>query len=375
MTRLNLYITLIFLSFSTITLSGRNHPDSLLSVDGPYLFHLDGGGIRIVTTDSSQQIDTTMYQSMPENLTLHITDHEGNNGFDVTLHDIARPDWKYEKPEKLFIMSDPHGRMDCFLSVLKGNGIIDNDLNWNFGNGHLVIIGDVADRGDDVTQIYWLIYKLEYEADCAGGKVHFLIGNHETLLLMDDLRYTNAKYKTLAKRTGHKYPYFWSVDTELGRWLCTRNTIELIGNDLFVHAGLSTDMVKRNLSIPFVNEMVSKGLFLSKKERQHRAELIYFLFRSNGPVWYRGLVLDEEKYFPATNDDLDTILKFYRADRIFVGHTIFDEISTFYNGKVIAVNVDNPENMAKGTSRAILIQSDTLSIVGDNGVRLLSTKD
>ena len=30
---------------------------------------------------------------------------------------------------------------------MQGTGIIDEHLNWNFGKGHLVILGDMFDRG------------------------------------------------------------------------------------------------------------------------------------------------------------------------------------------------------------------------------------
>lgn len=39
----------------------------------------------------------------------------------------------------------------------------------------------------------------------------------------------------------------------------------MIGNDLYVHAGLGKDFYDKNLSIPTVNEEMSKGLFMTKK--------------------------------------------------------------------------------------------------------------
>jgi len=52
-----------------------------------------------------------------------------------------------------------------------------------------------------------------------------------------------------------------------------------------------------------------------------------------------------------------------------VGHTIFKDISTFYNGKVIAVNVDNKENRKKKRGRAVLIDNGVYYVVGDDGVQ------
>lgn len=69
-----------------------------------------------------------------------------------------------------------------------------------------MIIGDIFDRGKDVPQIFWLFYKLEEEAAKAGGHVSFMLGNHEPMVLANDLRYTKEKYKILAEKLKMKYP-------------------------------------------------------------------------------------------------------------------------------------------------------------------------
>ena len=48
--------------------------------------------------------------------------------------------------------------------------------------------------------------------------------------------------------------------------------------------------------------------------------------------------------------------------------TIFKDISTFYDGKVIGVNVDNKENQKKKRGRALLIDKNTYFVVGDKGI-------
>ena len=264
-------------------------------------------------------------------------------------------------------MSDPHGRLDCVISLLQGNGVIDKKLRWNFGRNHLVIIGDVFDRGKDVPQIFWLFYKLEEEATKAGGHVSLLLGNHEPLVMANDLRYTKDKYKVLAKRLGMKYPQLVGSNTELGRWLGTRNTMQIIGDGLYVHAGLSKDFYDKNLDIPFVNQEMSKALFMTKKERKALSPLTAFLYSDDGPIWYRGLVRKEAKYKPLSTDSLQMVLDRYQVKRLLIGHTIFKDISTFYKGKVIDVNVDNKENRKKRRGRAVLIEGNTYYVVGDNG--------
>lgn len=338
------------------------------TADGPYLLHQADGTVRMIVVKPNGELLDTLYSSLPDNYTFPVVSSDQQHRFDVTLHPEERPEWKTEQPDKIFVTSDPHGNLDCFISLLQGNRVIDENYHWNFGSNQLVIIGDVFDRGNDAIQIFWLIYQLEWEARQAGGRVDFLLGNHEPMVLMNDLRYTKPKYKQLAEKVGMKYADLLASSTELGKWLTTRNTIQVSGGNLFVHAGLSRDFLEQNLEIPFVNEQMSSGLYKNKAQRKEASPMIYFLFGSYGPIWYRGMVKQAEKYHPLASDTLNLILGRYQAERIIVGHTIFEDISTFYGQRVIAVNVDNAENREKGKGRGILIEKDCIYVVGDQGI-------
>ena len=342
--------------------------DSVLTVDGPYVWHQPDGSVRIIGVDLRGEVTDTTYAALPEDFRLHVCDHQGRYAFDVPLHHVERPSWHNEQPEKLFVMSDPHAKLDCVVSLLRAGGVVDEDLRWSYGTNHLMIIGDIFDRGYDATQIFWLVYKLEQEAADAGGQVSFLLGNHEPLVMGNDLRYTKPKYKLLAERLGLSYPQLWGPDTELGRWLGTRNTMQIVGRDLFVHAGLSLKFHALGLSIPTVNEEMSRALYMEKRARREFAILTKFLYGNDGPVWYRGLVRTDEKYAPPSQAELQAVLDSYGVAHVIVGHTIFDDISTFYEGLVIDVNVDNEVNRDAGRGRAVLIEGDQYYVVGDAGV-------
>ena len=284
-----------------------------LSADGPYVLYQPDGKTRVISVDKKGKIIDTTYVVLPEDFILHVVDHKGQFPFDVRLHPVKRPDWKYRQPEKVFVMSDPHGKLDCVISLLQGNGIIDKNYKWSFGNNHLMVIGDIFDRGKDVPQIFWLFYKLEDEAAKAGGTVSFLLGNHEPLVLANDLRYTKDKYKVLAQKLNMNYPELFGPDTELGKWLGTRNTMQIIGRDLYVHAGLGKNFYDRNLSFPTVNEEMSKALFMNKKERRALSPLTAFLYGNDGPIWYRGLVRTDAKYHPMAQDSLQMVMERYKV--------------------------------------------------------------
>ena len=79
--------------------------------------------------------------------------------------------------------------------------------------------------------------------------------------------------------------------------------------------------------------------------------------------WYGQM----QNNHPLAQDSLQLMLKRYDVEHIIVGHTIFKDISTFYDGRVIGVNVDNEENRKKKRGRALLIDGNTYLVVGDKG--------
>ncbi len=366
------FVSLLLLSIFSLSLSHAQEKDSLAVkeyyADGPYLFYLPDGGIRVVSVDTGGILKDVLHKAEISDIPFPVVSHSGKHHFEVKLHPISRPVWKYEKSGKIFVLSDPHGNMDCFVSVLRGNNVINENYEWIFGKNHLVINGDVFDRGKDVLPIFWLIYKLEQEAEDAGGKVSFLLGNHEPMILGGDLRYMDKMYNYISEKLGIKYEEMFSASTELGRWLVSRNTIEIIGDDLFVHAGLGEEFLNKNLTVPQVNEEMSRALFMTKQVRNELSELTKFLYGSSGPVWYRGMVLNDEKYNPLHIDILDKILEKYQVKRIIVGHTIFPDVISLYGEKVIGVNVNNKENFENVLGRGLLIENNNTFVIGDKGI-------
>lgn len=334
--------------------------------DGPYVLYT-AGLPETVTTDSHGEVLRGPYRGGP----LTVLSSQGKRLFDVELHEIARGPWELPQAEKLFVTSDPHGDFESFATLLQAHGVIDRNYRWSYGPNQLVVIGDIFDRGYDVLPLFWLMYKLEAEAAEAGGAAIFLLGNHEPMVTAGDVRYTRGKYLNVAEKLGmENYRELFSPETELGRWLQTRNTMLRIGRNLFVHAGLSMQLFDRGIPVPELNEAMSEGLYMTSKERKAHGEQTEFLFRSWGPVWYRGMVQQQEaKYEPPTQAQTETMLAHYDADRLLVGHTIFPDITTFYEGRLIAVNVQNDLNRRKNLGRAVLIEGEHISVVGNKKVK------
>ena len=53
-------------------------------------------------------------------------------------------------------------------------------------------MGDILDRGDQELHILYYLERLQQEAQRAGGRLHILNGNHETMNVMGYHRYATA---------------------------------------------------------------------------------------------------------------------------------------------------------------------------------------
>ena len=241
---------------------------------------------------------------------------------------------------KVYAVSDIHGEYEALKNILRAGGVVDDHGRWIWGDGHLVVAGDVFDRGLYVTECLWYIYGLEQEARSAGGRVHLLLGNHELIVLRGDLRYVHEKYlKGICRTARIPYDDLYGPDMELGRWLRSKPTVLKIDSVLFVHGGLSPECVDRSLSRSDLNLAVRHNLDITPP-RLASSDLPRFLFGSLGPFWYRGYHYEMEgKYPQASGSELSSILEYYGVGRVVVGHSEVDSVSGLYDNRVLAIDV------------------------------------
>src|SRR5258707_187471 len=96
---------------------------------------------------------------------------------------------KAESPESIVAIGDVHGDFDDFVAILHRTGLTDPQNHWTGGKTTFVQVGDLLDRGPKPREVMDLMMALEKEAAQAGGRVVSLLGNHELMNIMGDLRY------------------------------------------------------------------------------------------------------------------------------------------------------------------------------------------
>jgi hypothetical protein len=204
--------------------------------------------------------------------------------------------WEWQGVERVVAIGDVHGEYDKLVPLLTGIGLTDSNLKWIGGKAHLILCGDLLDRGKKERAVMDLLMRLQQEAKKDGGKVHVLLGNHDVMNLVRDLRYVDkANYADFSKEEksrdrkrgfdsfkrlyadqklkeaqlraafDEKYPpgYFgrlkaFELRGKYGAWLLDHPTLIKINDVVYVHAGLREEVSAAG--IEKTNKQVQKSI-------------------------------------------------------------------------------------------------------------------
>ena len=270
---------------------------------------------------------------------------------------------------RIVAVGDLHGVYEAWVAVARAAGVIGANNRWSGGKTTLVQLGDITDRGPDSLKIIRSLQQLQAQAPKSGGRVVVVLGNHEAMNLLGDLRYVTpqefaafADNKSVARReriymanrqkleaAAHavdpnlkpsqvreqwlaqtplgwvEQRAAWSPSGELGRWAAANPAAIKIGDTVFVHGGLSAEYAA--IGLDEINRRVAAAMA--------SADLAPTSILNDplGPLWYRGLVTRDPKADPdgaaaaavkprpPLDQELAAVLAASGAKRIVVGHT------------------------------------------------------
>lgn len=292
--------------------------------------------------------------------------------------------------QRIIAVGDLHGDYGAWQDIARGAGLIDGRGHWAGGSTILVQMGDVTDREPDSLKIIRSLQQLQREAPRRGGKVYVILGNHEAMNLLGDNRYTTpgeyaafadgqsaarrdrvyeanrARLEAAAKAQNpavtpeqvrgqwmSEHPLGWVEHTlawqpagELGKWATSNPAILKLDGTLFVHGGISAEYAKQPLDA--VDARVAKAMAAADDSQAS------VLTDPLGPLWYRGLVsVDNDAKAeraamkppspPLTQEqELDTVLSAYGAQRLVVAHTpSIKGIQIGYGGRLADIDTGN----------------------------------
>lgn len=311
-----------------------------LGDEGPFLFFQHNQLHSLTIRGNREQgfaVETTVHPvtgPVPAVVQFHADNSSFAFDIDPTLY---TPDVIYDDAQPILALSDLEANYATFRDFLLAHQVISADLSWRFGRGHLVLVGDFVDRGDASTQLLWLIYKLEQEARRAGGKVHYIIGNHELKNLQDNFASAADKYRAVAGILGKRQGDLFGADALLGRWLAGKNTVERINGVLFTHGGLHPELAERGWDLTQINHRIRQYYRQMYYPGVADADTELLISTDTGPAWYRGYFRDN-----LSQQAVQSVLDSFAANAIVVGHTLQFSVNRQYNGKVFAIDVKHP---------------------------------
>jgi len=250
-----------------------------------------------------------------------------------------------KKVDSVYVVGDVHGRYNKLINLLQKSNIIDRNLNWIAGKASLVFLGDVFDRGSQVTKVLWFINQLEQKAKNSGGKVHLVLGNHEIMVMSKDLRYLSKKESRIPLAYRVTYDYlFHPKKSYLGNWLRTKASVLKIDHVLFAHGGvidLQTKNIKSfnqkvssNLLKPEFLDLIKDHPDTTKYSALDWQQMKHFFYSNKSPFWYRGYV-----YSDTLSVQLKKMLTKYNAKIHVVAHTPLKTITERYKGKLLTTDL------------------------------------
>ena len=223
---------------------------------------------------------------------------------------LAGTAYEVSTDARVVAFGDVHGAFEDWVALLGELGIVDENLEWSGGDTHLVSLGDLIDRGPGSREVVELMMKLDAQARRAGGAVHMVLGNHEIMVMLGDLRYVSAaefaafaddesaadrqrlfedylrdhpERDTPADRAAfdERFPAGFSAlrrayspTGELGSWLLRHPLALKVNDKVYMHGGIAFET--SGLSLAELNDRVTGELkqFLDASEALHAAGML-----------------------------------------------------------------------------------------------------
>jgi hypothetical protein len=289
--------------------------------------------------------------------------------------------------DRIVAVGDVHGAYDRLVEILQTAGVVDARQRWAGQKTHLVQLGDVVDRGADSRKALDLLRRLQGEAEKAGGAVHLLLGNHEVMRMLGDLRFTTpGEYDAFltpdSERTRAgvvetakppdrprllKETPLGSIEMRIafgragdyGKWLRTLPVVVKINGILFLHGGISPAVATLNCGE--INATVGKELG-ADLDKTRAAPLASLAAREDGPLWYRGLAQQPDTFATEVNG----ILAAQHARAIVIAHTVVPEgrILPRFGGRVIQMDTGmQPSYVPMGRASALEVRGGVVTAI------------
>jgi len=340
-----------------------------------------------------------------------------------------------KKGTRIVSFGDVHGDILALYKFLQASQLLHAKSTithpiWDGGDAILVQCGDILDRGAEELFCLRYLTSLARQAPKSGGKVLLLHGNHEALNANGLFQYADPKGndeievvlgKTLAneKSDGTERWRIQYAGNQPSRWAAfepngflakglysNMSVAAVVGNSVFVHAGLTTDHLKKYGGIEEMNksarewfvteypeelqnddgykfetvkDVIDNANLRAKTASKTMPECLGGGIGAASPVWMRDYSSpsDAAPRSPKAQKMIDDCLAEVGAQRMVMGHTPQSQINAALNGKAWRVDVGASKGVLNGTPEVLEIiheggenGEDVISIITVDGDRI-----
>jgi hypothetical protein len=275
--------------------------------------------------------------------------------------------FRFPAAERVVAVGDLHGDLGSMREAFRLAGAIDEKDRWVGEKLVLVQVGDQLDRGDDEPEILRLLDALTAEAARSGGAVHVLNGNHEIMNVAGDLRYVtpdglrdyadvaaSAKLPPNVPAEARGRAAAFRPGSESSRRLAERNTVAIVGDTLFAHAGVLPKHV--SYGIGRINDDVRRFF------RGEITALPEVVAADDAPVWTR--LFGEPSPSAEACRELDAVLGSLSVKRLVVGHTVQQAgVTPACGGRVYRVDVGLSDFYGKNPTQVLEIRPQGVKVL------------
>jgi len=273
-----------------------------------------------------------------------------NNSFICTKK--TKDKWK---ANNIKVIGDIHGDFDVLIQSLKKAKVINKNHKWKGGKTHIVQLGDILDRGGrpgvttevsdpmEEYKIYEFLNDLDIQAEKHGGKVHYLIGNHELMNMMGDFRYVHKNHMSNVDKRRQLFAPGGFMANMLA---CHSYAVLKINDWYFCHAGLLPKHVGTK-SITELNGYVRgilRGEITGGGERGNEYDDI--LLSNDSFFWNRFYVNNADKC-TILNQTLDLLGNKNGKGGMVIGHTPHKDMFSDCNQRLWFADVGLSDGFGK----------------------------
>lgn len=243
---------------------------------------------------------------------------------------------EHSLPDKVAVISDLEGNVSYFDAWAQQLGIINDKGDWQYDDGHIVILGDAVDRGRATMDLLWRLYDLDLQAKKTSGRVWLIAGNHEQYVLRGLVDRVETEHLWAIEQL-MRYEDAFSSRTVLGQWLRAQPVILKLDDYLLTHGGVSPSVLNSRLSVAELNIQYQHSLN-NDTVSDEEFELFY---GSQSLTQYRALIKEYADDDDSRRIHLNNVHDFFQTRYLVIGHTPVPTLRIEQDTGLIAIETDD----------------------------------